>query len=101
MNGQILDYCPICLGLNFVWRTGARGQLIFLTHSIRVKACVLLVEAGRDGWYIKLRLRWMSECYNIYLCNTQLITAQHSDAMSACHLSTTTRCTCWTMKIKM
>ena len=55
------------------------------THSIRVKACVLFAEAGRNGWYIKLRLRWMSDCYEVYLRNTKLITAQHSDAMSDVH----------------
>ena len=30
------------------------------THSIRVTACVLLHEAGKDSTYIKLRLRWLS-----------------------------------------
>ena len=55
------------------------------THSIRVYACVLLSEAGKDGTYIKLRLRWLSECFNIYLRNTKTITAQHTDALSGMH----------------
>ena len=30
--------------------------MLILTHSVRVYACVLLHEAGKDGSYIKLRL---------------------------------------------
>ena len=52
------------------------------THSIRVTACVLLAEAGKDGWYIKLRLRWMSDCYEIYIRNTSRIALMHNDAMN-------------------
>ena len=37
------------------------------THSLRVTACVLLHEAGMDGTYIKLRLRWKSDCFEVYL----------------------------------
>ena len=55
------------------------------TYSIRVKACVLLAEVGRDGWYIKLKLHWVSDCYEVYLRNTKLITAQHSNTMSNVH----------------
>ena len=51
------------------------------THSLRVTACVLLAEAGKDGWYIKLRLRWLSDCFKIYLQNTKVITSQHRDAL--------------------
>ena len=40
------------------------------THSLRVYACVLLHEAGKDGPYIKLRLRWLSDCFEVYLRNT-------------------------------
>jgi hypothetical protein len=52
------------------------------THSIRVTACVLLAEAGKDGWYIKLRLRWLSNCYEIYLRNTDRIISQHNEAIA-------------------
>ena len=52
------------------------------THSIRVRACVLLHEAGKDGSFIKLRLRWLSNCFEIYLRNTDRITSQHADALS-------------------
>lgn len=50
-------------------------------HSIRVMACVLLHEAGKDATYIKLRLRWKSNCFEIYLRNTQRICQQHNDAI--------------------
>lgn len=55
------------------------------THSIRVTACVLLHEAGKDGPYIKLRLRWLSNCFEIYLRNTETITAQHVAALDPVH----------------
>jgi hypothetical protein len=55
------------------------------THSIRVYACTLLHEAGKDGPYIKLRLRWLSNCFEVYLRNTDTITAQHTQALSAVH----------------
>ena len=31
------------------------------THSLRVHACVCLYEVGKDIFYIKLRLRWLSD----------------------------------------
>ena len=55
------------------------------THSIRVYACTLLHETGKDGPYIKLRLRWLSNCFEVYLRNTDTITAQHTQALSAVH----------------
>ena len=55
------------------------------THSIRVTACVLLHEAGKDGTYIKLRLRWLSDCFEIYCRNTETITAQHVEALDSVH----------------
>lgn len=47
-------------------------------HSIRVEAAVILHEAGKDGPYIKLRLRWLSNCFEVYLRNTKIITQQHA-----------------------
>lgn len=52
------------------------------THSLRVTACTLLHEAGKDGTYIKLRLRWKSNCFEIYLRNTAEITRQHAEALA-------------------
>ena len=54
---------------------------LFSCHSIRVMAAVLLHEAGKDGPYIKLRLRWLSDCFQIYLQNTRRICAQHTSAL--------------------
>ena len=50
-------------------------------HSIRVKAAVILHEAGKDGSYIKLRIRWLSDCFQVYLRNTHTICEQHNTAM--------------------
>ena len=50
-------------------------------HSLRVKAAVLLHEAGKDGTYIKLRIRWLSDCFQVYLRNTHTICEQHNVAM--------------------
>ena len=51
------------------------------THLLRVYACVLLHKAGKDGPYIKLRLRWLSDCFEVYLRNTNKIREQHNDAL--------------------
>ena len=51
------------------------------THSIRVYACALLSKSGKDGTYIKLRLRWLSNCFEIYLRNTYNIVVQHGNAL--------------------
>ena len=56
---------------------------LILCHSIRVKACVLLAEAGMKGWYIKLRLRWLSNCFEVYIRNTKIIASQHTNALSS------------------
>ena len=40
------------------------------------------VEEGKDGTYIKLRLRWLSDCYTIYLRNSEIIIAQHDEALA-------------------
>ncbi|EJK73186.1 hypothetical protein THAOC_05201, partial [Thalassiosira oceanica] len=51
----------------------SEAQLALLSsHSLRVTACVL---------YIKLRLRWLSDCYTIYLRNSEIIVAQHDEAL--------------------
>ena len=52
------------------------------THSLRVTACVLLHEAGMDGSYIKLRLRWKSDCFEMYLRNSNRITLRHNLAIT-------------------
>ena len=54
---------------------------LFSCHFNLVKVAVLLHQAGKDGMYIKLRIRWLSNCYEVYLRNTQTICAQHTTAL--------------------
>ena len=56
------------------------------THSVRVTAAVLLHEAGKDASYIKLRLRWLSDCFLVYLRNTRVIMIQHNKALEPAHV---------------
>jgi len=35
------------------------------SHSLQVTACVLLAEAGMPVYFIKLRLRWTSDCFEV------------------------------------
>jgi hypothetical protein len=53
----------------------------FLCHSIRVWACLLLHEAGKKGSYIRKRLRWLSDCYIVYLHDTQVMAQQHNKCL--------------------
>ena len=41
---------------------------IILTHAIRVFMSVLLYKAGKDGPFVKLQLRGLSNCIELY-CN--------------------------------
>lgn len=50
-------------------------------HSYRVWACVLLHEAGKDGDYIRVRLRWLSEAYRVYLRDTPATAKAHIKAL--------------------
>lgn len=52
------------------------------THSLRVTACILLAEAGKPIYFIKLRLRWKSNCFEIYLRNTSRVALQHMQAIT-------------------
>jgi hypothetical protein len=51
-------------------------------HSIRVWACVLLSEAGKQPDFIKKRLRWMGDSYMLYLRDTPKISLQHNEALN-------------------
>ena len=53
----------------------------FSCHSFRVWAAVLLSEAGKDGDYIKIRLRWCSESYRVYLRDTLNSAAEHNKSL--------------------
>jgi integrase len=55
----------------------------FSCHSFRVWAAILLHEAGKNGDYIKIRLRWVSEAYRVYLRNTKQTARLHSVAITS------------------
>jgi hypothetical protein len=40
-----------------------------------------LHEAGKKGDYIKKRLWWLSDCYRVYLGDTDTLAAQHNDCL--------------------
>lgn len=50
-------------------------------HCVRVKTVVLLHEVGQSSDYIKLRIRWLSDCFQVYLRNTRTISEQHNAAL--------------------
>jgi len=52
------------------------------THSLRVTACILLAEAGKPIYFIKLQLQWKSNCFEIYLRNTSRVALQHMQAIT-------------------
>jgi len=57
------------------------------THSLRVTACILLAEAGKPIYFIKLRLRWKSNCFEIYLRNTSRVALQHMQAITPVNIT--------------
>ena len=52
------------------------------SHSLRVTACVLLAEAGMAVYFIKLRLRWISDCFEVYIRNTLRMANMHNLAIT-------------------
>jgi hypothetical protein len=55
----------------------------YSAHSLRVRACVLLDEAGKLPDYIKKKLRWLGDSFRMYLRDTAIIQHQHVDALLA------------------
>ena len=53
----------------------------FSPHSFRVTAAVLLHQAGKGSAYIKLRIRWASDAFMLYLRSTPEIMDQHTRAV--------------------
>jgi len=51
-------------------------------HLGRVWAVDLLDEAGMSPEFIKSRLRYLSDAYRLYLCNTSVIQSKHTDALN-------------------
>ena len=78
---DVTSYIRLVTRLIFPDISAAQLELLS-SHSLRVTACVLLREEGKDGTYIKLRLRWLSDCYTIYLRNSEIIIAQHDEALA-------------------
>ena len=71
-----------CFVTKLVFPTISEAELkLISTHSLRVKAACLLQQAGKDSVYIKLRLQWLSDCFERYLRNTHTICAQHNAAL--------------------
>ena len=75
-----------CVIYKLVMPNISDGELkLISTHSIRVYACVLLSESGKDGSYIKLLLRWLSNYFEMYLRNTETIGVRQGDALDDAH----------------
>ena len=55
----------------------------YSAHSLRVWAWVLLDEAGKSPEYIKKRLRWLEDSFQMYLRDTSIIQHQHVKALRA------------------
>ena len=54
----------------------------FSLQSGRVWAVVLLDEAGMPPEFIKCRLRYLSNAYRLYLCDTSVIQSKHTNALN-------------------
>ncbi len=54
----------------------------FTCDSIKVGACVLLHETGKTPDFIKARLRWYSDAYQMYLRNTPKLAMLHHQAVN-------------------
>ena len=55
---------------------------LYSAHSMRVTAAVMLHQVGKTPEYIKIRLRWVSNAFESYLRNTDVIMDQHVDALA-------------------
>ena len=53
----------------------------FTSHSLRVGACVLLHAQNQSSEDIKLRLRWRSDSFRMYLRNIIQLAERHRDAI--------------------
>ena len=55
---------------------------LYYAHSMRVTAAVLFHQVGKTPENIKIRLRWVSNAFESYLRNTDVIMDQHVDALA-------------------
>ena len=53
----------------------------FISHSVRVGACILLHINGVSTDTIKFRLRWRSNAFKAYLRNVDALAEQHRDVL--------------------
>ena len=67
-KGDIHKVLQICDTIIYI---PADELKLFSCYSLRAKAVVLLYGTRKDGLYIKLRLRWLSEFFQIYLKRKQ------------------------------
>ena len=58
----------------------------YSAHMIRVSACVILQVADKEADFIKMRLRWESDSYRVYLRNTSLLAKRHLEASTETHI---------------
>lgn len=56
----------------------------YSSHSIRVMACVLLFAKGKNTDFIKFRLRWKSNCFEMYLRHVPRQAQEHNKATTDC-----------------
>jgi hypothetical protein len=61
---------------------GHKDLLAWSCHSIRVTAANLLHRARFSDSFIKNRLRWHSDTFLMYLCNTFYMADQHTTAIT-------------------
>lgn len=56
----------------------------YTSHSVRVMACVILFAKGKNTDFIKYRLRWKSDCFQMYLRHVPVQAAEHNEATTDC-----------------
>ena len=55
---------------------------LYSAYSMRVTAAMLLHQVEKTAEYIKIRLRWVSNAFESYLRNTEVIMDQHVNALA-------------------
>ena len=78
---ELTQYIRKCTALAHPDMT-AEELSYYSCHSFRVWACILLHQQGKSGDYIRVRLRWLSEAYRVYLRDTEESAKQHNRALT-------------------
>jgi hypothetical protein len=79
---QVAIFLPHVAHKVFDIPVGHKDLLAWSCHSIRVTAANLLHRARFSDSYIKNRLRWRSDTFLMYLCNTFYMAVQHTKAIT-------------------